>query len=244
MPVDEVLFFEKLLEDLDFRAFNNLGEPPIEEEYGEMWLGYERNAIARLENFVANDEAFSELKLMHILLECLPEHAYVHFANSMSVRYGLMVGIRGAGRQVMANRGTSGIDGCLSTAVGCALTTSQEVYLMIGDLAFLYDKNGLWLETLPQNLRIILFNNHGGNIFRLIDGPNRQPELERFFETPHQQNVRWYAESLGVQYFCASDFGELEGVLPEFTEKSGGLKILELFTEKEVNQAALRRFRE
>ena len=85
----------------------------------------------------------------------------------MPVRYASLCGLEAVQQiAVRANRGVSGIDGCLSTAVGAALGTDRLVTLLIGDVAFFYDRNGLWNNYLPANLRIVLFNNHGGHIFR------------------------------------------------------------------------------
>ena len=103
----------------------------------------------------------------------------------MAVRYANILGIpQGRQIEVFANRGTSGIDGCTSTAVGAALAQPERpVVLLTGDVAFFYDRNAFWHNYPTPNLRVVLFNNHGGGIFRLIDGPRQQPELEEFFET-------------------------------------------------------------
>ena len=77
-----------------------------------------------------------------------------------------------AAGEVFANRGTSGIDGCTSTAVGYALAEpDKQVVLLTGDVAFFYDRNAFWHNYPTPNLRVVLLNNHGGGIFRLIDGP-------------------------------------------------------------------------
>jgi 2-succinyl-5-enolpyruvyl-6-hydroxy-3-cyclohexene-1-carboxylate synthase len=74
-----------------------------------------------------------------------------------------------------ANRGTSGIDGCVSTAVGCAIANpDKQVFLFVGDLSFFYDSNALFYSPFPANLRIVIVNNSGGNIFRLIEGTKRR----------------------------------------------------------------------
>src|SRR5690554_7562077 len=77
---------------------------------------------------------------------------------------------------VFCNRGTSGIDGCTSTAIGAATTTSDITTLITGDVSFLYDSNALWNHYLPKNLKIIVINNGGGGIFRILPGHQRSEE--------------------------------------------------------------------
>lgn len=103
----------------------------------------------------------------------------------MAVRYANILGLpQGKQIEVFANRGTSGIDGCNSTAVGGALAHPERpVVLLTGDVAFFYDRNAFWHNYPTPNLRVVVFNNHGGGIFRIIDGPRQQPELDEFFET-------------------------------------------------------------
>jgi len=137
--------------------------------------------------FAAEGQPFNEFAAFRRVLASLPERTALHLANSMAVRYANILGVP-AGHQidVFANRGTSGIDGCNSTAVGAALAQPERpVVLLTGDVAFFYDRNAFWHNYPTPNLRVVLFNNHGGGIFRLIDGPRQQPELEEFFET-HQ----------------------------------------------------------
>jgi hypothetical protein len=95
----------------------------------------------------------------------------LHVANSMSIRYVNVLGGDISDAEVFSNRGTSGIDGCVSTAIGAAMVNQKPTFLIVGDVAFLYDRNGLLINELPQNLKIVVINNAGGNIFRMIDGP-------------------------------------------------------------------------
>src|SRR5690606_41802768 len=74
----------------------------------------------------------------------LPSPAKVHLANSMAVRYANYIGLAKLNQEVICNRGTSGIDGSNSTAVGCTFTTKEPVVLFTGDMAFFYDRNAFW----------------------------------------------------------------------------------------------------
>ena len=87
------------------------------------------------------------------------------------------------GIEIFSNRGISGIDGILSTAVGNALAQVDLLHiLIIGDLAFFYDRNRLWLNhSFPKNLKIIVMNNAGGGIFTLLPRPSNQEDLFSLF---------------------------------------------------------------
>ena len=173
----------------------------------------------------------------------LPENSLLHVANSMAVRYANLLGLP-ANRNitVIANRGTSGIDGCTSTTVGNALESGKITTLFTGDLAFFYDRNGLWHNYLPANLRIIIFNNQGGGIFRLIDGPANQPELDEYFETRQLLQAENTAKDFGLRYFKCESEEALALTLPEFYAHSGAA-ILEIMTDNLQNAAFFKEFK-
>src|SRR5690606_23682854 len=146
---------------------------------------------------------FGEFKALHLGMKAVPSPAKIHLANSMAVRYANYIGVRNLAQEVVCNRGTSGIDGSNSTAVGCTFTTKDLVVLVTGDMAFFYDRNAFWHKYGFPNLRIILLNNHAGGIFRLIEGPSKLPELEEFFEISQSLNGRLLAEEHGFEYYHA-----------------------------------------
>ena len=137
------------------------------------------------------------------------------------------------------NRGTSGIDGCVSTAVGAAIASGKLTTLIVGDMAFFYDSNGLWHHQVPANLRIIVINNGGGGIFRIIDGPSEVPELEKYFETRHQFTAINIAATFGLDYSSCSSIDDLEEQLPLFFGESVKAGVLEIFTPFDENADVL-----
>src|SRR5690606_8486249 len=145
--------------------------------YQKLWEVEERKALRCLEDFFPQTE-FAELELVHELMKALPENCSLHLANSMSVRYTNFIGLTSDKKSiaVFSNRGTSGIDGCTSTAVGHALTSDKPTLLLTGDMAFFYDRNAFWHNYPIPNLRVVVLNNHGGTIFNMIDGPASLPE--------------------------------------------------------------------
>ena len=137
-----------------------------------------------------------------------------------------------------ANRGVSGIEGCISTAKGIAIANPDQTnLLMIGDLAFGYNINGL--QNLPPNLKVILVNNSGGNIFRLIDGPDSVQGFENFVECQHNTNHQLAVQHFGIVYLEANNLTDYKTRLHELLNqnKSG---VLEVFTNRLLNKNILK----
>ena len=220
-----------------FTALTNIDDIELEKgtAYQQAWQQREQQAETYLHKFVDVLE-FNEFTAYRRVLKSLPAGSLLHLANSMSVRYANIIGLAANQQiEVYCNRGTSGIDGCTSTAVGSALCTNQLTVLITGDLAFFYDRNALWHNYLPQNLRIVLLNNHAGGIFRLIDGPRQQPELADYFETYQPLNAEQTAQDFKLAYYKCESLTELADKLPEFWQQGPG--ILEIITDSVKNAA-------
>jgi 2-succinyl-5-enolpyruvyl-6-hydroxy-3-cyclohexene-1-carboxylate synthase len=142
----------------------------------------------------------SEAGIFHRILDELPSGAHLHLGNSLTIRYLVEFPYhRSKFKTVSANRGTSGIDGCLSTAVGIALALPNENhYLILGDLSFMYDAHGLY--HIPTNLTVFILNNYGGNIFKHIDGPKESDILESYFVAKHQLDFEGIAKHHSLNY--------------------------------------------
>jgi len=163
----------------------------------------------------------------------------VHLGNSMPIRYWQMLGGSVRSGWLHANRGTSGIDGVNSTALGFALSMPERiVWLVTGDLSFAYDINAFSCREHPDNLRIIVINNQGGDIFRLIDGPSRQPECEDLFATPRSIDLRALAGAWGCDTFRATTASELNAILRQLHSRPSGSgpAVVEVVTEPKSNQ--------
>lgn len=205
--------------------------------YYDKWRKMEDRLQSHFPHII-DKAGFGEFKATHECLKNIPSPSKVHLANSMPVRY---VNFLGNNRiqEIICNRGTSGIDGSNSTAVGCTFTTKEPVILITGDMAFFYDRNAFWHKYSLPNLRIILLNNHGGGIFRLIDGPSRQPELEEFFETRQKLNAQHLAREHGFDYYQVSEEESLKVVLSNFYHPSIKPKILEISSDSRKNAEIL-----
>ena len=241
------LFFATLT---SFAAVSNMNKT----SYNLAWSSAQQRGNTALLNFFSSqrgryqesEEPFNEFSAIHQALALLPESTALHLANSMAVRYANIIGLP-TNRQieVFSNRGTSGIDGCTSTAVGAALAQpGRPVVLLTGDVAFFYDRNAFWQNYPTPNLRVILLNNHAGGIFRLIDGPRQQPELEEFFETRQPLRAENTARDFGLRYFAVSTFSELESALPVFFADDSGAALLEITTDSATNAAFFKEYRQ
>ncbi|TDB66963.1 2-succinyl-5-enolpyruvyl-6-hydroxy-3-cyclohexene-1-carboxylic-acid synthase [Arundinibacter roseus] len=234
IPMNPQKFFSQVFEEIDYKRFVQHGENEQEEQFLEAWLSEDRRVRRKMNDYLGNLTLLNEFIAVRFILSNLPQKSILHLGNSMSVRYANFLGIDNEGVEVYCNRGTSGIDGCVSTAIGAAFMTGLPVYLIVGDVSFFYDRNGLMLQTLPDNLRIIVLNNSGGSIFRMIDGPAKQPELETFFETKHSYTAQRTAEDSGLDYLHVDEWTALPKIWETF--RSGTkIALLEIKTEAEEN---------
>ena len=180
---------------------------------------------------VLRETEFSEWEALDFALARVPDSAAVHFGNSMAVRYGAWIMPSDFPGKTFSNRGTSGIDGCLSTALGYAAAHPEvPCFLFIGDIGFFYESNAFWNTMRPTNLKVVLLNNGGGNIFRLIDGPRQLPECETFLETRHQRKADHLCRDLEIAYTLADDRESLEDAWPEFLQTEGPAVLELLFS--------------
>lgn len=208
--------------------------------YYERWQTLQDAYIVGLNDLNWTD--FNEFSVIRKLNELLPEKCTIQLSNSMPVRYwGYLQ--KKSDRKTFCNRGTSGIDGCTSTAVGHALQSTEDVFLVTGDLAFFYDINGLWLESLPSNLKIIIMNNSGGGIFKMIDGPSTFDETIKYQTTPHNRTAKLICADLGITYHAASTWDEFDLAMNEFMNRNS-VSVLEIITDSETNTQFYQRFKE
>ncbi|WP_372946764.1 2-succinyl-5-enolpyruvyl-6-hydroxy-3-cyclohexene-1-carboxylic-acid synthase [Mariniphaga sp.] len=203
------------------------------------WKAKEQQVNQVREEFISQVD-FSDLKVFDIIQKKIPQNSVVHLGNSSPVRYAL---ICDAAKNVeyVGNRGTSGIDGSLSTAVGFASESEKLNTIILGDLSFFYDSNALWNKYIGSNLRIIVIHNGGGNIFSMIKGPSESPAFNEFFFTENKTSAKGIAKTFGLNYLKAENESELEVTLQKF-HAQGQKKavVLEVFTDADVNTKMFR----
>lgn len=178
---------------------------------------------------------FSDLKVFELLSQYVPENSQLHISNSAGIRYAMLYDFD-PNVNVFCNRGTSGIDGSTSTAVGAATTTDKITTLITGDVSFFYDSNALWNSYLSKNLKIIIVNNGGGGIFRILPGHQENKIFNTYFETEHQLTARYLASMFGLDYIEARTIEEAEKGLKKIYSEHQKPVILELFTPTKENE--------
>lgn len=183
---------------------------------------------------------YSDFKVHDLLVKSFPNDVQLQLGNSSVVRYNQLFDVS-ATLKVFCNRGTSGIDGSTSTAIGAAMTTNNQVVFVTGDISFFYDSNALWNAHIPANFRIILINNNGGGIFKFIPGPIKSGALD-YFETPHGLTAEHLCKMYGFEYSTVSGEEDLKSNLKDFYTHSEMPKLLEIHTPSESNDVILKKY--
>jgi len=230
IEAEPVEFFEQLLPQI----------ASIKSRYKTTWLKRAERSEKHHTEYLQK-EGWNDLKAFANLAEQLPSNWQIQWGNSSAIRYSQLFS-EFYNLKSYCNRGTSGIDGSLSTAVGASYISHQPTLLVLGDLSFLYDSNGLWNKYLKPNLRIIVINNGGGGIFRFIPGPSDSEELENYFEAAHQLNMQPLAQMYGLKYLLANDASSMNECLSELFSESDKPIILEVKTPAKDNAGVLKSY--
>lgn len=205
----------------------------IESNYYEIWNEIRKSHQPKHDEFLQKAE-FSDLTVFEELIRTYPENWQIHYGNSSAIRYAQLFD-HPSTNEIFCNRGTSGIDGSTSTSIGAAMASQKPTVMVTGDISFFYDSNALWNNYIPKNFRIIIINNGGGNIFKIIPGPENSGVVESVFETRHHLTAEHLARMFGFEYENVNNLKEVKNALKEFYQNSDKPKILEINTSKIEN---------
>lgn len=200
-------------------------------EYNRHWT----EALLKYETAFENldwTSTFHEFSAVKHILNSI--EGTIHLGNSMPIRYASFVA-NFSNKTYRCNRGTSGIDGCVSTAIGSSSQSAKKEYLIVGDISFFYDSNALW-NSLTRNLSIILMNNGGGRIFELINGPDKMGDSIDYQTTPNSRTAKHIAQDHQIQYLPVRSYTELDGAL-DAVKTINGPSIIEIFTDPALNKS-------
>lgn len=224
------VFFSKLLNHIKL-------EP---QPYYNLWDVLRDKKDIKHQEYVLKT-GFSDFYLFNRLSQNIPENYNIHFSNSTAIRYAQLFDFQKY--HSFCNRGTSGIDGSTSTAMGFAMADKNPTILITGELSFFYDINGLWNQYIPPYTRIVVFNNGGGDIFKFIPGPSKASNaLDEFISTKHSKNVELLAKHFGFSYTKVEDEDTLDRVLQNFFSPETKPKILEVDTQEIENAEILKNY--
>ena len=222
------------------KFFENIDLNKSDSKYFEKWNQLD-NSKLDLHNRYMKIVNFSDLKVFEILTNWIPKKYNIQVANSTPIRYFQLFDLKNK-NMMFANRGTSGIDGSTSTAIGSSVQNDSPVLLVTGDLSFFYDVNALWNNHIPKNFRIIIINNSGGGIFKILPGFKENNLFSEFIETQHNLSARLIAKMFNFNYTRVSTKFGLNLYLRTFFKNSKKPKILEIKTSSVKSTKILKEY--
>lgn len=211
----------------------SLGQPFAEPAWTEAWADRDRRARAALHHAALSFEEPFEGRVFVELQDLLPPGSTIVAGNSMPVRdLDAFLATHPKPLQLVANRGANGIDGVTSTALGFAAASNAPVYLVIGDLSFYHDMNGLWAARRHGiDLTVVLINNNGGGIFHYLPQAQHHDLFETWFGTPTGIDFAHATRMYGGCHTIARDWETFKAA----AAPGQGLRVIELQTNRARN---------
>lgn len=222
---EEAYFCEKLTSVITYCSTNH---------FLNKWIDI--NELTKKELMqTAEIQEISEVKLFHSLGEMIPHDSVLFVGNSMPIR-DLDTFFHKQNKKVtiIANRGANGIDGTISTALGVGVI-KQPLFLIVGDLTFFHDLNGLVLSQMYKlPLTVLLINNNGGGIFSFLPQVDLPRHFELLFGTPLDIDFKHAVEMYKGEYKRIESWQGLDKLFKESNFKEG-LRVWEIRTNREKN---------
>ena len=206
---------------------------PCAKSWCEAWASAEAKTQETIDNWTSQN--FSEPSVARTVTSSMAVGSHLVVSSSMPIRDVEWYGTATAGVRVYSNRGTNGIDGVVSTAVGVALATRAPVTLLIGDIACIHDSNGLWaLNRRDVDLTIVVTNNDGGSIFSFLPQASvvSDSTFELLYGTPHGVSFEHLAAAHGITYDRATTTEQLRQML-----NRNGTRLIEVPCDRAINVA-------
>ncbi|WP_438712114.1 2-succinyl-5-enolpyruvyl-6-hydroxy-3-cyclohexene-1-carboxylic-acid synthase [Aquimarina muelleri] len=208
-----------------------------ESPYKSFWLFVRNQRRIKHEEYLKKI-SFTDLKAYEAIFKEIPDKQMIQLSNSSTVRYAQLFTLKPS-LKMFCNRGTSGIDGSTSTAIGAALASGGSTTLLTGDLSFFYDSNGLWNSYIPSDFKIIVINNEGGGIFRILPGKEESLNFSTYFETTHNLTAIHLSKMFGFDYHTAHNLEEVNEEIQKIYKNDSTPQLLEIFTPRKENDNTL-----
>ena len=227
-PVSSALFCESLSSALHVERSDG--------DWSRRWQGIAGSSRAALDGALDGCSEMFEGKVFSRLAALLPDDAVLFAGNSMPIRdMDTFFPSTHRSIQFMANRGASGIDGVVSSALGVAAVSQKRVVLVLGDISLYHDMNGLLAARAHGlNATIIVLNNNGGGIFSFLPQADYQDVFEPYFGTPHGLTFHAAAEMYGLHYSLADDWETFDRSVRESLSGNGTV-LIEVPGDRERN---------
>lgn len=220
-----------------FKCLENYDNSSVVSTYYETWSHVKMRRLKKHKKYLSSIP-FSDFKAFDGILKQIPDDYMLQSSNSSTIRY-LQLFELNKTLTVFCNRGTSGIDGSTSTAIGAATISKKPTVFITGDLSFFYDSNAFWNNYIPIDFRVIIINNRGGGIFRILPGNKNSKNFSTFFETNHSLTAEPISKLFNFEYTSANSNEQLDAALKNFYAQSTRPKILEVFTPSSENDQIL-----
>lgn len=219
-----------------------LQSPAISSEYQLKWQSEIMKTQNQHEKILSAKNNFSDWKVFRWLEHYIPNGVWkIHFSNSTPIRYAQLFDFCSKA-EIFCNRGTSGIDGCTSTAAGFAFASREKTLLVTGDLGFFYDHNALWNESKNANFGIVLIHNGGGDIFNIIPGPKTSEALDSHFLYKNRRKAKQIAKDFKIPYYFASSEWKTKSYLKKLLKGRKLPFLLEIDTSSRANDKILKEY--
>ncbi|WP_445664839.1 2-succinyl-5-enolpyruvyl-6-hydroxy-3-cyclohexene-1-carboxylic-acid synthase [Fodinibius sp. AD559] len=173
----------------------------------------------------------------HHLTPQIPDDHFIVVSNSFPARDINLFGKHSTNTPLFLNRGASGIDGLTSTAMGVAKGLQKPGVLFTGDLAFLHDTNALLNhKNLVQSLVVVVINNGGGSIFRMLPIHDNKQHFEPYFKTPQNADISTLVSAYNIPHYLINSLSDLKKMdLTSITAKNKGLSVIECQTDADAS---------
>ncbi len=229
---------QSLLTALEQHTQHEAIQPSASQAWLTTWQHAGKVTQQTLQSLVQDFHELFEGRVFTELAGLLPHGATLYTGNSMPVRDLDTFFWRSEQRvRIMGNRGASGIDGIVSSALGASAAAGrqQPTVLVLGDLSFFHDLNGLLAARLHQlNLTIVLINNNGGGIFSFLPQAAYPEHFEQLFGTPTGLDFRLAVQMYGGQFQKVDSWVQFREAVTR-SINTGGLHIIEVPTERTSN---------
>lgn len=209
-------------------------------DYREQWMTARREALKSHHKFVSN-APWSDLKACDAIFSMIPEECNLQLSNGTPVRYAQLSLMR-MPHACYCNRGVSGIDGCVSTAIGAAKAYPDTTLLVCGDMSASYDIGALAMHDIPESFKMIVLNNGGGGIFRFISSTRDLSQREKYFCAPPRLPLSELAAAYGFDYFSVESLTQLKKSFPIFIAPRLAPAIMEVRTPSETGGEILLKY--
>lgn len=203
----------------------------------KQWQQVENTYTKQKQKFIPSHKKLTDGAVYHYLTPQLNDDHWLAVSNSFPARDINLFGRQPANIPLFLNRGASGIDGITSTVLGLSIALQKPGILFIGDLALLHDTNALLNhKKLTYPLVVVVINNSGGSIFKMLPIKNHYQHFESYFETPQDVNISKLVNAYDIPYFKVNNLSQLKELeISEIMNKHRGLSIIECRTDADAS---------